>query len=217
VEDGVNYVQFNYITNFSTIGYLQTFVKNNDLTVLPLKLIDFTVVLRGSTTNLVWNTASEVNVRSFDVERSTDGGQTFSRVATVNARGGSSVNTYTQLDDVGGFTGKVFYRLKITDIDGKTSYGPVRFVVVAASAMPMEVLPNPFVSNLTAVVYAAYNEELLVKVISMKGEQVFADKRAAQKGANTLAFNLQALVPGSYILEVVHEDGTAERKKIMKQ
>jgi hypothetical protein len=218
VEDGVNYVQFNYITNFSTIGYLQTFAKNNNtLIALPLKLIDFTAVLRGNTTNLTWNTASEVNLRGFDVERSADGGQTFTRVATISARGGNSVNTYTHLDDVGGITGKVFYRLKMTDVDGKISYGPIRFVVVAASAMPMEVLPNPFVANLTAVVYARHDEELLVKVISMKGEQLYMDRRAVQKGANTLALNLQTLASGSYILEVVHEDGTAETKKVMKQ
>jgi hypothetical protein len=218
IEDGVKYVQFNYITNFSTIGYMQTFAKNNDLTLLPLKLLSFEALLKGNTTNLFWNTANEENVSSFEVERSTDGGKTFKAVGQINAKGSGSVNEYYFYDDVTGLTGKVFYRLKVIEAAGSSTYSPIKFISIAAvgSTPPLSILPNPFHTQVSAVVFSAYNEAITIKVLSATGKEVYVDKQPSKKGSNVFVVRLPALPVGTYILEVIHEDGMVETKRILK-
>jgi hypothetical protein len=216
-EDGVKYVQFNYITNFSTFGYLQTFAKNSNLSILPLNLLDFKAILRGTTSNLAWTTSNEINVTSFNVERSVDGGRIFNKIASINAKGGSGVNDYEYLDEVSNFKGKIYYRLAIIDIDGKSVYSSVRFVNVTINGTALSVLPNPFLTSIKAEFTAPYNEEIIVRVVSSDGKQLIQYKKAVLKGNNSFTINLDELARGSYILEVTHEDGVAERKLIVKQ
>jgi hypothetical protein len=216
-EDGINFVQFNYITNFSTIGYIQTFVKNNNVNVLPLTLLDFNAILSGTTSNIVWNTAAEENLLGYDVERSIDGGRTFKKVEFVHAKAGNSVNTYTIYDDVTTFSGKIFYRLKVININGVATYSQIRFVNIVKQQSPIEVLPNPFSGEFNAVVYASNEENLVLRVVSLEGKQIINQTKKAFKGSNVYQIALSPVyATGQYILEIIHEDGLVERKKIMK-
>ncbi len=217
-EDGVNYVQFNYITNFSTIGYMQTFVKNNNLTVLPLTLLDFSAYLSGTTTNIVWTTSNEVDVKYFEAERSIDGGRTFKKVEFAAAIGGSLVNTYTYYDDVTNLNGKIFYRLKVVNTSGVVSYSAIRFVNITKIQIPIEVQPNPFNSEFNAIINSSKDENIVLRIISLDGKQISTQMKKAFKGSNVYTINLSSInTSGHYILEVMHEDGLLERKKILKQ
>jgi len=72
-------------------------------TALPVDLLSFTGTYNNQATQLNWETAAEVNLRHFEVERSTDG-VNFTAIATVNAGG----TRYQYTDDLSAVSGNVF-------------------------------------------------------------------------------------------------------------
>lgn len=90
---------------------------------LPLRLLSFSVKQLNGTRILNWQTARESNTRDFIVERSFDS-KSWTELATVMTNGTEEGNYhYTDLDRYTG--GKIFYRLKMRDIDLSGTYSPI--------------------------------------------------------------------------------------------
>jgi hypothetical protein len=96
--------------------------------VLKAELIDFKATLKDAQALLTWQTASETDVKNFDIEKSTDG-QKFEKIATVKANNTPSV--YSAFDDQ--FLNGSYYRLKINDLDGSSKYSKVVFLEKGSS------------------------------------------------------------------------------------
>jgi len=112
----------------------------NTTTILPLNLLDFSGNSYPGYNQLQWKTADEVNTQQFDVESSYDG-NTFTKIATVNAEG-SGNNEYSYADKKT-YSGKVFYRLKMIDIDDKFTYSHVIWLNNEQSGGGTIIYPNP--------------------------------------------------------------------------
>ena len=71
---------------------------------------------------LYWNTANEINLQQYEVEKSTDG-LTYNKITSIPAKGNTS-NTYNVTDNAPtkGFN---YYRLKIIDKDGRFNYSNI--------------------------------------------------------------------------------------------
>jgi hypothetical protein len=108
---------------------------------LPVKLLSFQAAREKSAVRLDWFTATEINTHHFDIERSADGLH-FEKIAQVSAKGSNS--NYTNWDNQP-LQHSNYYRLKMTDIDGRFEYSPVVSV-----KMPEEnairIYPNPSTS-----------------------------------------------------------------------
>ncbi|SDL17474.1 choice-of-anchor Q domain-containing protein [Siphonobacter aquaeclarae] len=102
---------------FDVTGFSGFFVSTQ--AALPLRLLSFTAKRSGGISHLEWKTASEKNVSHFQVERGTDA-QEFSALQTISARNGES-QSYS-FDDAVAFDGVMYYRLKMVDQDGSTTY-----------------------------------------------------------------------------------------------
>lgn len=112
---------------------------------LPVELTAFTATLASPrTVRLAWATASEKNSARFEVERSPDG-VAFARIGTVAAAGSSTTAlTYGHLDDkLPAGTAQFYYRLRQVDLDGTSSYSPVRPVSLMGGAASFALFPNP--------------------------------------------------------------------------
>jgi|GEM_PF-1566739 len=117
-------------------------------TPLPVGLSAFTAQTAGPTAvRIAWTTASETNNASFTVERSV-AGQPFAAIGTVAGAGNSAIaRSYDLLDTKLPAGATVFYyRLRQVDLDGTTTYSPVRSVQLGkAKDAPTQLLafPNP--------------------------------------------------------------------------
>lgn len=81
---------------------------------LPLKLSSFNSIQQGNTVELSWTTESELNSRSFTIQRSTDAVH-FNDIAIIDGSGTSSARrTYSYTDSLP-FSGTAYYRLKQSD------------------------------------------------------------------------------------------------------
>ncbi|QKG51373.1 T9SS type A sorting domain-containing protein [Hymenobacter sp. BRD67] len=113
---------------------------------LPVGLTAFLAQLQGAAVRVSWTTASEVNNAGFVVERSTSG-QDFTSVGNVDGAGTSaSTHSYSLLDTrlPAGAT-KLYYRLRQTDLNGISTYSPIRTVSLAGEPSPLQLVayPNP--------------------------------------------------------------------------
>ena len=113
---------------------------------LPIELLSFTAVLNGSSSVLLnWATATEINNKQFDIERSSNGID-FESIASVAAKGnknGTSVTSYSYIDDAP-LQGISYYRLKQIDLDGTFKiYKTVSVETVRNSKVLFSVFPNP--------------------------------------------------------------------------
>jgi Secretion system C-terminal sorting domain/Calx-beta domain len=84
--------------------------------ILPLNLLEFTGTKTSNGNLLEWKTASEINTKSFTVERSYNG-INFIRIGNVNALGSGNGNY--NFTDVDKYDGLVYYSLKMIDVDGR--------------------------------------------------------------------------------------------------
>lgn len=121
--------------SFDFTGYSGFFI-TSDLNILPLTLLNFTGRHYNDYNQLQWETADEVNTSHFILERSSDG-NAYSSVATIAA--GS--NTYSYKDNIS-FNGKMYYRLKMIDNDGKFTYSSI-VTLNSNGGQVAGIYPNP--------------------------------------------------------------------------
>lgn len=91
---------------------------------LPLTLLSFNLsqTINGKT-QLIWQSAEEVNTLRFIVEKSNDGND-FSAIDSLAAAGSGSHN-YTFTDQTNLNVAAVYYRLKMVDRDGNFQYSKI--------------------------------------------------------------------------------------------
>lgn len=111
----------------------------NTTGALPLHLISFNGIKQDGFNRIQWTTSAEFNTKSFELEHSGDG-ITFTKIATVAATGNAS-NSYSAVDnDIVG--GKIYYRLKMIDIDGRYTYSQVIWIN-NGNSKGIIIYPNP--------------------------------------------------------------------------
>lgn len=100
-------------------------INNNVGAALPLKLTSFTAKANNENVVLEWQTDQEINTKSFEIERGTNGIK-FEKIESVKAAGFSNVVKRYQFTDEQPFTGVNYYRIKMIDQDEKFTHSESR-------------------------------------------------------------------------------------------
>ncbi|NLT52774.1 MAG: hypothetical protein GXX85_17865, partial [Ignavibacteria bacterium] len=130
-------------------------------TPFPVELTSFSASVEGKNVNLAWQTATEVNNYGFEVERLTVNGK-WEKLGFVAGKGNTNAAQNYKFADKN-VSGKVSYRLKQIDIDGKFEYSEVVAVEVIANEFALEQnFPNPF--NPSTVINYSLAKEAFVKL-----------------------------------------------------
>lgn len=148
---------------------------------LPVTLTYFTAEERTGSILLKWATAQEINNAYFDVERSVDG-NAFTKIATIQGAGNSNENLDYQFTDFNiTSSGKIQYRLKQVDIDGKFEYSKIVTVRYSVANRAINIYPNPARDQLNILLTADMNQARL-NVVNTAGVNMYTlqVKRQAQ-------------------------------------
>jgi len=187
------------------------------VTVTPVKLSSFDIAQSNGKVNMAWTTASEINVAYFSVQRSLDG-VNFTAVGKVNATGNSaSLHTYDYTDDATNLSGAIYYRLNTVDKDGSNSYSKVMSTQLSIINSKLSIYPNPLRAgqdlklNYTSIKTGTVS----VQLVSMSGKRVINTNLAVNEGSNTLSVAVGHLAAGIYYLNVVSENGSAQRQQLV--
>lgn len=130
--------------SFDATGFSGFFVKTQTAILLPLTLLNFSASKQSNGNMLQWKTSSEINTSHFDVERSGKGSN-FVKIATIHAAGTGS-NNYAFTDalifPMSGVDESVYYRLKMTDRDGRFIYSNI-ILIRSHGTDVVSIYPNP--------------------------------------------------------------------------
>jgi Zn-dependent metalloprotease len=181
---------------------------NVPLTPLPIQLLSFRANLVNKQTNLSWATASEINTSSFEIQRSTDG-QSFTTIQVLPAAGNSSVQRSYATTDEHPVSGRNYYRLKIVDIDGKSSFSGIQSVNLITDN-DISIYPSP-AKNLITIEGKFYSQTLNISVMDMAGKTIAAYRK---NYTGPLSIPVNNLANGTYILLVSNGQTTINKKFI---
>jgi ELWxxDGT repeat protein len=169
-------------------------------TALPIKLTDFTVTLKAKDALLEWSTAQELNTKNFTIRRSYDA-QHFEDIGIVPAAGTSSNrHTYSFTDPgiVNGGKSIVYYRLTVSDKDGKSENSNVISLKIRGNSQwNVHLLSNPVQDNVN-VILSGITGNVRLSVRDMNGKTIYTKSLQNTNGQISLPVILQK---GVYVLE----------------
>ena len=178
---------------------------------LPVTLLNFKAINESKLVKLEWATAAEVNMKQFEVERSTNG-NIFYPIGSVKAKNGGGIQHYS-LSDEKPVAGKSWYRLKIFDNDQKFTYSRIATINRSRNGK-FEIIPNPAVHNEIRIVGAGNtNEEILIKVFDISG-RLYINTKAMANGQDIILKH--QLVPGIYNVELISNTSKQNKQIIIR-
>jgi len=175
-------------------------------TVLPVTLTSIAAVKTTTDVLVSWSTATEINTKVFEVERSADG-SSFATVGSEDAKGNSSTTQSYVFTDKGAVvtatSNILYYRLRIVDNDGSFSYSPVVTVLLGNNTQIVKVFPNPVTTELYASVVTGAAGNALIELQDATGRKILHQQQQVAQGASTIAVNgIDRLQKGVYFVTI---------------
>ncbi|GAA4323336.1 hypothetical protein [Flaviaesturariibacter amylovorans] len=197
------------------IGDFTTYTLNFDQ-ALPVRLITFSGEKRNNTAALSWTTVNEQSFRGYAVERSTDG-SSFSEIGFVNGRGSATEQRYGFNDDLSTLrVPRVYYRLRLVDINGSYSYSPIVRIDLNGGKQPsVIVLSNPVrTSGIRLQIDAPQAAQARILVVDNLGRVVSSRQQALSPGSTSLTIDLPSYLANGIYTVVTEMNGTLFRNKV---
>lgn len=167
---------------------------------LPVLLTEFSVHPEGQTAAMIWKTVEEADSKEFEIEKSTDLKQwiTVGKVAAAGNFKGEKVYKFSDSNPAGNV---VYYRLKMTDLDGSYEYTTYRSVSFQTNVLEY-FYPNPA----SDVLYISDNQPDKISsvfIYNQSGAVVAVFKASLGQG-----LDISHLAAGRYFARVVYTDNT---------
>ena len=192
-----------YVIEQNVCGQYSRDTVNIMVAPMPVVLLSFNVSgfksFNGNTNTLVsWETATEMNVSHFNVQRSEDG-VNFENVGIVKAKGAGIYSFTAPPPPEGGIE---YFRLKIVDKNGSITYSDIRELTMDNGRLTIS--PNP------AKDYVTINGTNIKQVIisDMSGRVLI---RTTEK-----KINISSLNNGVYMVNIETMDGNRVVEKMVK-
>lgn len=186
-----------------TQGILQPFPAAVSLPVTGLEF--YAKRISSTQVQLDWKTIQEINNKGFYIERRKENEVNFSAIDFISSKavnGNSSVPLQYTKPDNNNFPATTYYRLKQEDLDGRTSYSPVRIIAGAGNKQTiLQVWPVPATGPVNILVSGIDKTDQLL-VFDMNGKQV--QQHSIQ---DNQPLQLKQLTAGTYIIRLAqHRD-----------
>ena len=197
----------------SEFGDYSLAVLNSTGVLLPVTFLNFDGILEDNKALLTWRTATELNNKGFEVERSYDG-QTFAGIGFVQGHGNSSVvNTY-DYTDIKVQSGYNFYRLKQMDIDGNFIYSST--IRLDFKNFAWSILGNPVTASSWVQVQLAKTSKVALQIITSDGRLLQTiNKGSLSAGTYSIPLSLGNVASGIYVVRLI-VDNTSFSKMVVK-
>ena len=171
-------------------------------TVVPVNLLSFTGNEVQGRIHLNWTINPDLQLKQFELERSTDATY-FGSIATFPP--GKTSYQFIDLNDDLTST-RYFYRLKMTDPDGKNDYSNIVTISVAAHVV-ISLSPNP-ASNIVTV-KGSFGKGI-ISLINSSGQTVLS----VNSNAAPVNLDVSRLPGGLYVLRFI-DPSTIINKKLL--
>lgn len=168
---------------------------------LPVKLLNFSSVRKGSRNEIVWQTAEEQQVERFTIERSLNR-LDYVAIGSAKAKGIPASYAFSETAPV---VPIVYYRLKVVDTDGSIQYSPV-VALRGNSAFSATVFPNPITGDASIELNSASSHVLQWSIRDMEGRLRKTGTLQLNTGTSIRSLPTAALEPGMFIISLKGKD-----------
>jgi glucose/arabinose dehydrogenase len=182
---------------------------------IPLVLRNFSVTQQGGENLVKWTTDRAPQIESFEVERSTDGINFFTRDRQQAMNTGGTKN-YNFNDN--NFTAGVnYYRLRMNEVGDVVRYSLVVKTSTDIKGEGLVISPNPTTGNFSMRYSAPDNGPVIIRISDISGRQVSTVHESVNKGQNIIYLqNMPFWKPGMYIVSV-QQGKDIQRGKLLYQ
>jgi len=218
-NDKIQYFNLPYFHKMSRVSLAVTATLAQLTDIVPVELNAFTASVVNSGVQLLWSTASELNNRGFEVERSVNDQNNFVTIGFVDGKGNSTEINYYSFNDNPQLSGvnQIYYRLKQVDLDGTFSYSDVVSVSydVPAEFVLNQNYPNPFNPSTTISYFVPKESFVSIKIYDFLGREVTTLVSEMKSiGSYELRFDASNIPSGTYFYTMT-ADGYASTKKMI--
>ncbi len=193
---------------FFASGHIIASDMNNGLFVmeitnntLGLEFLLFDATRQKKDAKLAWTVSDVTDGNLFEVQRSSDGGKTFTSVGDLAYNEHQSQYTFTDKNIPG--QDKLLYRIDFVQLDGKLVHSPVRSISAEHSEQMINVV-NP-VSSMLSLNISKPVETLEMNIYDMDGRLVWSRKETDVTSRIDMA--VSELIPAQYVLTLRWPDG----------
>jgi len=185
-------------------------------TALSVNILSLKGYKKNTGIYIEWETAKEINMDRYEVERSSDM-QTFISKSVIAAKNSSITNSYNWFDSKPE-KGNNFYRVRAISKDGTIRYSLVVSIFIAKEGEGMSVYPNPvsgkvFNVQLNNIAKGTY----MINLINGIGQIIGSHKLEHPGGSATHSITANnTFIPGKYTMQLTGENTTL-LQQILKQ
>ncbi|MEP7080396.1 MAG: LamG-like jellyroll fold domain-containing protein [Ginsengibacter sp.] len=197
------------LNNFALTGSTSNWVApgaplTNNCTALPVQLSDFSIMKSGNGVQLKWETATEINNKGFQIQRSSDGLNNWKDVAFVGGSGNTNERHKYAYADLSPVKGNNYYRLMQINFDGQATYSSIRSIrIIQVSQLVL--YPTLATNNITLEVASTDMLNTIFSIYDGQGRKVQQEKLVDQKQQ----INISNLQRGMYLIKL--QNGASER------
>lgn len=168
--------------------------------VLPVTIIDLTAQRNNESVLLRWYATFETSFKKYEVERSIDG-ISYSKIGEVAGR---NLSAYDFTDNNLPLSNRVFYRLKMIDVDGQYRYSKTVSLQLGNLFSNALVYPNPTTDKITIKLEKALSANGLLVITDMSGRMVMQQTVAANN--TTIPVIVKQLSAGRYFIRLAADN-----------
>jgi hypothetical protein len=193
---------FTYLTAYNSSSQSQIYVRQ-DAVSLPLTLLSFSGKLTGDDGLMQWTTTDEINTASYIIERSIDG-RNYKATGHVKASNTTGTHSYQFIDAAITSlpTTVVYYRLKMTDLDGHSRYSRIVTLPLNKDQQAIMVYPNPVERTVSLAVTLTTTDVVHATIYDNSGKVMKLQQWSLQAGSHALYMDMGQLPAGIYYLEL---------------
>ncbi len=180
--------------------YHKDFWEYTPSTTLPVTLTNVKAYQANAGVQIDWTTQQESNIEKYEVEKSNNS-QQFTYLASVHAKGNSSVIQKYNLFDPNPFAGVNFYRIKTIDKSGQATYSQVIKLNISRGVTLLTVYPNPVKGNTIVLQMNNLQKGNYNITLSNKIGQTIITKVIAHAGGSAT----QTIEPGKVLAAGVYQ------------
>ncbi len=195
--------------NLPVITNTATTIVSSASTPVPVKLEYFSVSQKNNTNLLNWKASCTYGNATFIIERSTDAIH-FASIGNIHAAAVRCRLPFNFTDN-NPAAGKNYYRLKITDADGKSFYS--KTLVAGNSKAGLEITA---VANNTIYLHSNKQQTITLKILATDGREMINQKQTIITGNNNISVQMKNTAKGIYTLIIYSEEGEMITKRFIQ-
>jgi hypothetical protein len=185
---------------------------------VPVRIISIDALPGTNYNKLVWKTACFLEYANFEIQRSYDG----SNYVSINSFTADRLRCLQPFDysdySANQMAGRIFYRLKVGDKDGKIYNSKIVSVITHGQGIEINsFVPTIVNSSADLSISSSANDNAIITIINAQGVIVRTQKIKLNKGVNTIQMSTAELQTGKYWLSLRNSKNDLRTIPFLKQ